>query len=628
MAQYIRFATTDDLVYALMDLHSEILLQSHKQPINQAQSARLRARLALVNEELSACEADLVRPSASLEAALYQLHSLLQQIKVFYMRYIDAVWPLTVIASTNDRFEFLRLTLSLEAVAGGLGLPLSAVEGLSMTPQDNMASMQDILGIQRRSADIHASGEQISKGPLSKDAFMQRVNNEISFLKTQVRHHAHIRSLLQIQTSSICIETDPALVVLGTGRHGTTFLATYAMVRPVEPIHHAYTDIDGQGGSGAYTSTNPTSQGNASLTSGSEIKRSPSPVRPLRISPPPTAVPITTTIAAETPSHTTRVLSDIPSMAKTDGLSEDAAELDTSVTVAAATTTAAATTAATATTTGRVSPSNRTVSLTPSPGTPQLDMFKVAVKTLVVPWSPDLEYDLVRNIEKYHLTSPKLSGLFVPCIGVAHDNITCSIVSEYMPLRSIADWIGDGGGNHGQRALATAPGAFISNTTVGLATESSLGMASTFISDEAETSQARLTQRDSSNLSDPYARSALAELVQQQPSTMMHGADLFRQILSRPVPAAMSLDIDPLPPMRMQKLTLRQRYSIVKSLATCMMVLHDENLLYRDLCSANVFSDAGCSFVRLADIGIAECVRRQAGASPRSPFLPDGSRRT
>ncbi|KAJ1339482.1 hypothetical protein BSLG_005892 [Batrachochytrium salamandrivorans] len=42
----------------------------------------------------------------------------------------------------------------------------------------------------------------------------------------------------------------------------------------------------------------------------------------------------------------------------------------------------------------------------------------VAVKKLDVSWCSDLEYDLVRIIDKYHLTNPAVAALFVPYLGL------------------------------------------------------------------------------------------------------------------------------------------------------------------------------------------------------------------
>ena len=118
---YPRFSTTDDLIYALMDLYSDIQQLSYNLHINQAQSARLLARLSLVNQELAACEHDLVRPSSKLEHALYRLLSFLQQVKAFYTRYSDSLWFHTVMHCTNDRLEFLRLVCITTTIMNGLG---------------------------------------------------------------------------------------------------------------------------------------------------------------------------------------------------------------------------------------------------------------------------------------------------------------------------------------------------------------------------------------------------------------------------------------------------------------------------------------------------------------------------
>ncbi|KAI8923747.1 hypothetical protein BC831DRAFT_403376, partial [Entophlyctis helioformis] len=103
------FDSAEDLVYALMDLHQDILAASQTLPVNTAQSRRLLARMAIVHTELDAREPDLVNPPPALHASLRLLLSLLTAVKAHYARYSPGRWAVTAVQAANDRLEFQRL---------------------------------------------------------------------------------------------------------------------------------------------------------------------------------------------------------------------------------------------------------------------------------------------------------------------------------------------------------------------------------------------------------------------------------------------------------------------------------------------------------------------------------------
>ncbi|KAL5034357.1 hypothetical protein BDV3_003933 [Batrachochytrium dendrobatidis] len=582
---YPRFSTTDDLIYALMDLYSDIQQLSYNLHINQAQSARLLARLSLVNQELAACEHDLVRPSSKLEHALYRLLSFLQQVKAFYTRYSDSLWFHTVMHCTNDRLEFLRLTLLLEESTAYLGLPFSTIESLSMTPMDSNAAMQDILGIQRRATDIHSTYTQSLTSSFNPDntdnqhkeqpalnntnnsieleAFMSQIKLEVNHLKLEVRQHARISQNLLI-APAIQTNHDGDAVALGKGRHGTTFLAIYSESAKILRI---------------VGSTDPAPLKSALLERQKSISKGNTLKNNLRLSMDPIRSSIDNAF-----DEITRLSIDESDISLQNGISKP--NID------------------------KTQLGYTPAALDVPYDTLLMHSKHVAVKKLDVSWCSDLEYDLVRIIDKYHLTNPAVAALFVPYLGLVKDELSLFVVSEYMPNGSLTDLF------HRIKNKGSA------NRLGGLANDARNAAERTPESLKTSKSSATPVSKPSTSIPLSPIKESISGVnhssSQCVPLLTLKSAIVNPLIVHTPESPPSSIPIPAtITPESLTKidspstLTLNQKYMLVRRLAEAMKTLHESNLLHRDLCSSNVYPVDGLTNVKLGDVGLSDCVKRQ-----------------